>query len=150
MSGVKVAFSGGPELVKALADLPKRTASGLQAKALLSAGEIIRKRVAQTAPYDPTTYTHLRDHILIQRMKPRATGDDPAATAAVGIGVPKRFFYDWFAEFGTKHESARPFWRPAFDELGGTVLRGVLTEMWALLTARGASARTSGGGGGLL
>lgn len=141
---ITLKVDGGDKLAKALADLPTRVSRSVQREALKAGAEVIRDRVVATAPRDPGA-PDLAANIGIQGdVRP---GD---GSVGVGIGVPRGFFYDWFNEFGTVKQSARPFWRPAFDGEKARVIKLVAAELWAALARRGAgSGRGSGGGVGL-
>ena len=142
---IRINVEGGDKLAKTLRDLPNRVSRSVQREALKSGAEFIRQRVAATAPRDPGA-PDLASNIMIQGDVRLGSGGD----VTVGIGVPKGFFYDWFNEFGTVKQSARPFWRPAMDGERDRVIKFVAAEMWSALIARGAgSGRGSGGGVGL-
>lgn len=141
---ITLRIEGGDKLAAALRDLPNRVSRKVQRDALAVGAEVIRQRVVASAPRDPGA-PDLAANILIQGdVRP---GD---GSVGVGIGVPRGFFYDWFNEFGTVKQGARPFWRPAFDGEKDRVIKRVAAEMWAALISRGAgSGRGSGGGTGL-
>jgi HK97 gp10 family phage protein len=141
---ITLKVEGGDKLAATLRDLPNRVSRSIQREALATGAEVIRQRVAASAPREPGT-PDLASNILVQKdVRP---GD---GSVGVGIGVPRGFFYDWFNEFGTVKQSARPFWRPAFDSEKERVIKLVASEMWAALIRKGSgSGRGSGGGTGL-
>ena len=137
-------MDGGDKLAKTLQDLPNRVNRSVQREALKSAAEIIRSNVAAKAPREPGT-PDLADNIGIATDVRPGGGD-----VGVGIGVPRGFFYDWFNEFGTVKQSAKPFWRPAFDSEGQRAIKVMAGAMWEALIRKGiGSGRGSGGGAGL-
>jgi HK97 gp10 family phage protein len=46
------------------------------------------------------------------------------------IGPDRKHFYGFFGEFGTVHQSERPFMRPAFDHHAKGVIDGLSVELW--------------------
>jgi HK97 gp10 family phage protein len=149
---IALKFDGGAAIAKALETLPARVSRAMQQDALLAAGERIRKDAAAKAPVEAeSTGPRLRDNFVIQPIRRTPAQVAAETTAVVGIGVPRKFFYDWFAEIGTRHESARPFWRPAFDGNVAWAIKAIGAELWFALAKKGATTtRGSGGGGGLL
>ena len=146
---VKMTFEGGEKLAKTLEALPAKVAGRVLRGALLEGGERIRARAAQLAPRAPGS-PDLADNINIGPVR-RNVDEAAAGAEVVGIGVPRRFFYDAMLEFGTRRQPAQPFYRPAMDEEGARAIQAIGNALWAALAARGAtSGRGSGGGGGLL
>lgn len=141
---IRLRVEGGDKLAKTLAELPRRVSRSVQRDALKAGAELVQARVVATAPRDPGA-PDLAANIGIQGdVRP---GD---GSVGVGIGVPNGFFYDWFNEFGTVKQSAKPFWRPALDSETSKALKLIAAEMWAALVRRGSgSGRGSGGGVGL-
>lgn len=138
-------FDGGPELEAAFNQLSKGAGAKVLRAALFAGAAPMQADASRLAPRAPG-WPDLADNIGVMALRDREN------MATVGIGPDDQaFFYDLFLELGTKHMSARPFYRPAFD---GNVERslGIIgRELWRQLTARGfAGARTSAGGGGLL
>jgi hypothetical protein len=81
----------------------------------------------------------------------RTTGERlEGVQATAGVGVPRKFYYDTFAEFGAKHVPAHAFYRPALDEMGPRAIQIIARALWQQLAAKGAtSSRGSSSGGGL-
>jgi HK97 gp10 family phage protein len=149
MGMVQLRFEGGAALQKQLAELPKRLSQKVQAEALLAAGAPMRTRIAELAPVDPEASEHLKDHIVLAKLR-RTSAEVAEGATSVGIGVPRRFFYDWFREFGTRFQPAHGFYRPAFDEGAERAIKLVGMETWAALAKAGFGTRASSSGGGLL
>jgi HK97 gp10 family phage protein len=148
---ITVRFEGGSELAKTLATLSQRVSKKIQREALVDAAEPMRARMARLAPFEPGK-PDLRDAMVISN----ARGTDVQETA-VAVGPSKAGFYGSFLELGTKFLAARPFARPAFDELAPTSLGIIGAAMWTALAARGIRRSStveapvqSGGGSGLL
>jgi HK97 gp10 family phage protein len=146
---VSVKFEGGAQLAKNLEALPAALRGRVLRDALREGAELIRARASQLAPRAPGA-PDLADAIVVGKV--RANADEAAAGAVlVGIGVPKRFFYDAMLEFGTKHMPAQAFYRPALDQEGGRAIKVIGAGLWAALAkAGGTGGRGSSSGGGLL
>jgi len=140
---ITLRLDGGDKLMKTLNDLPNRVNRSVQREALKVAAEVLRQRVSAGAPREPGA-PDLADNIGISTDVRAGRGD-----VGVGVGVPRGFFYDWFNEFGTVKQAAKPFWRPAFDSDGPRLIKLIAAEMWTALIKRGiGSTRSSGGGVG--
>ena len=144
-------MDGGAELQKALDQLSTRLSRQIQTAALMEGAETIRKRASEMCRRAPGL-PDLADNIKAAPVKASAGEKLEGATAVVGIGVPRRFFYDSFLEFGTKHAPAHAFYRPALDKLAQRVIANIGSAIWVELTRRGlvGSSRGSSTGGGLL
>ena len=142
MIGIKV--DGGDKLAQTLRDLPNRVNRSVQRDGLKAGAELIRTAVVSKAPREPG-HPDLANNIGIATDVRPGNGD-----VGVGIGVPRGFFYDWFNEFGTVKQSAKPFWRPAFESEGQRAIKVMAGAMWEALIRKGiGSGRGSGGGAGL-
>lgn len=142
---ISLRVEGGDRLAKTLNELPNRVSRSVQRQALAAGAERLQQRVSATAPRDPGTPDLAANIGVTTDVRRTGRGD-----VGVGVGVPRGFFYDWFNEFGTSKQQARPFWRPAFDSEGPRIIKLVAAEMWAALISKGAgSGRGSGGGVGL-
>jgi HK97 gp10 family phage protein len=141
---IKVRIEGGDRLAKTLREMPNRASRKAQRDALSGGAALIQATVQATAPREPGA-PDLADNIGIQNDVRRGDGQ-----VTVGIGVPRSFFYDWFNEFGTVRQQARPFWRPAFDSDGPRAVKSIVSDLWAAIIRSGfGSSRSSGGGTGL-
>jgi HK97 gp10 family phage protein len=114
--------------------------------ALKVGGERIADRAAELAP-GPSgkDHPHLKDHIVVRAA---AAADKDAVgpdAAAVVIGPTRQVFYGSFEEFGTVHQPARPWLRPAFDSTAEAALGDVAREIGEAWSKLGG---TSGSGGG--
>jgi HK97 gp10 family phage protein len=140
---ITLRFEGGDKLRQTLASMPNRVNLSVQREALKSAADVIQQRASATAPRAPGA-PDLADNIRVGNTRP-ADG-----SVGVGIGVPRGFFYDWFNEFGTVNQLARPFWRPVIDSEMPKLVKQIAADMWAALIRKGGgSGRSSGGGVGL-
>lgn len=135
---VKARVEGGEELARALGSLSTRLSRRVLGDALLDGGEPIRKRTSQLAARAPGK-PDIADNINIAPVR----AESATAEAAVGIGVPKQFYYDTMLEFGTVHMSAQPFYRPAFDEQAQRSIGVIGQSLWSALAGRGMHRETS-------
>lgn len=139
-----VRIEGGERLAQTLRDMPKRASRKAQRDALAGGAELIRVRVQSAAPREPGA-PDLAENIRIQDDVRRGDG-----LVSVGVGISRGFFYDWFNEFGTIRQQARPFWRPSFDSEGPRAVKSIVADLWAAVIGAGfGSGRGSGGGVGL-
>ena len=140
---------GGDRLARTLAALPAALSTRVQTEALVEGAELIAQRARALAPRG-TAPPHLADVIVAGPVR-RTTGEKlEGVQATAGVGVPRNFYYDTFAEFGAKHVPAHAFYRPALDETAGQVITRIGRALWQALAARGAtSGRGSSSGGGL-
>lgn len=129
-----VSFEGGDELVRELNALSTRLSRRIVTEALLEGGEPMRQFFERHAPVDPGA-PDLAKNINIAAVRKQPGDNDRTSNA--GIGVPRRFFYDWFQEFGTVHQQARPFYRPGFDGKVPETLGIVGAALWRELAGRG-------------
>lgn len=142
---IRVTFDGGERLAATLKGLSSRMSREVMREALYNGGEVIRARASQNAPREPGS-PDLADHIVMSNARP----DDGSVGVAIGPEGPD-FFYGLFQEEGTTRHGAQPFMRPALDSEGRRAIGFIGQEMWAALVSRGfGSARSGGGGGGLL
>lgn len=130
---MKVSFTteGGSDLTKRLQELPRAVSVKAQRDALMAGAEPMRSEMAIRAPRSDGPGPHMADHIVAVpvaagRLETVSTGHD----AAVEIGPERRFFYGYFAEYGTVKQSATPFARPAFDNQAQTSLGVITGKLW--------------------
>jgi HK97 gp10 family phage protein len=110
--------SGFIEASKVLEDLPRAMEQNVLQQAAMAGAGIIRDEIKQRAPRGgpgkkrskaSRLYGRLRGNLKVRRMTrlPRHVKG-----ALISIG---RAFWGLFAEHGTAHQPARPFFRPGFD-----------------------------------
>ena len=91
------------------------------ARAIRAGAEPIRARAEELAP--------IETGVLRESMTINVT--EQSATEAIGkIGPARRGFYGTFDEFGTAHQAAQPFLRPAYDERLAEAV-GIISETLA-------------------
>lgn len=132
MVGVRV--TGSEDLVRQMSALSVELRRSAVLGAVKAAAEPIRERMAQLAPRGPDA-PHIADNIsvsVVSRIEGVAVHE---GSAAVAIGPAKKFFYGWFWEFGWKFHGARPFVRPAFEELKATAEAIIGRKLWDAVRA---------------
>ena|ERR1051325_3956375 len=102
---------GLQELLTAMDGLPLALQKNLIVRALRKGAEPIREQAEALAPDDPTT-----PGSRIKESMTTTVSDQTADGAIAKIGPSRKGFMGKFAEFGTAHQSAEPFLRPAYDE----------------------------------
>lgn len=151
---VSLKMEGGPQLARALGQLPTRVSKSMLRGALASVvAPPIQQRASALAPRAPGA-PDLASHIAI------ATGTSRGESAAVVVGPsaegrsdqPARTYglQGMFVEFGTNDTAAQPFLRPAFEQEAPRTLGEFASAVWAALARGGVSSRGSSSGGGLL
>lgn len=109
--GVDVEFKGMDELVEKAQALGRKGKS-IQNKALTEAAQPILDEAVQTTSFHDKS-GRLRKDLKISR--PKSKGD----TRYVLVGIDKsdisEVFYGKFIEFGSSHQSAKPYLGPAYE-----------------------------------
>ncbi len=120
---------GADELVRNLRQLPQDVAGKVLRKALKNAGAQVAERASTLAPRSaaPGPSGHMADSIGVRSLKVEEGDADLEVNLA--IGPDKDHFWGLFSEFGTKHERATPFLRPAWDGLREQVLTDFAANM---------------------
>lgn len=128
---VRVKFSGGKQLQRALEDMGEEMATKTGHQANLKAAQYMREKYVEAAPYQPgptvkswrkkngdvvtADYGHLKENIRIRRDKAHKEGH------IVHLVTVGRAFWGRFLEYGTVKMAARPWMRPAFEANKGAV-----------------------------
>jgi len=118
---------GLDKLHKALAELPRELQKGPLRAAVSAAAKVVQDQAIVNAPEDSGTLKR-----AIYRTRSKEASSSVQESFIVGVRQGKKFqskrlrsgrqtanrdaFYWRFLEFGTVHQAARPFLRPAFDE----------------------------------
>ena len=130
---VHLEFARGQDLATLLNTLEARPRRERIAAALLAGAVPIRDAAATLCPRDEPP--HLADHLNIAVV---AQGkEDSEYDTSVVIGPPKRFFYDWYLEYGTEHSAAQPFYRPALDAQAPAAVTLISRTLWAGFSGAG-------------
>lgn len=125
-------IEGLDELLGKMDGLPLVLQKNLIARSLRKGAEPIRAGAEQLAPDDPTTPgSRIKEGMMI------TVSDQTAEGATAKIGPSRKAFFGQFEEFGTSHQAAEPFLRPAFDEkqeeairlVGEDLAEGIEKEM---------------------
>lgn len=124
---------------------------------LKRAGEPMRARMASLAPRSSgeiqrpdRAVGHMADHMVISVV--RKIEGEPLTEQQAGIAIGPAAAYWWsrFSEYGTIHQPARAFARPAFDTTVDQALGIIQDESWALIRSMSGSSSGPSTGGGLL
>jgi HK97 gp10 family phage protein len=121
---VKINLLGADQLNKTLKLLPGELAKNVYMQSLRKGAVLVRDAAKERAPYGSdfekrsytkkkkgvatTHFVKLRDEIRITV----TTKTDISFAVAVHVGAA---YWGMFSEFGTSHQAAKPWLRPAFD-----------------------------------
>lgn len=113
--GVTVKITGLEQLSQKMQEFPEKMLKKGVRTALRAGGEVLRQAISDAAPVsEDETHVHppgfLKDHI-----GSKVTVSVKNDTGTILVGPVKKAFYAMFPEFGTKHQPAKPFIRPAFE-----------------------------------
>ena len=122
--GGTVGISGAAEMERLLKLLPEKVAERVTKNALRAGARVIRDEAKDRVPVDTGD---LRDSVVVkaptQRQRKRG-----AALVVVGFKKPvSRRAH--LTEFGTQHQPAQPFLRPAVDEAGNKAIDAIGKSM---------------------
>ncbi len=114
---ITLKIEGFKELEDALRNLPQEVAGKVMRDALKRASQPMAEEAKRRAPRsdDPGPGGHMADSIDVRTMRVTDGLDD--VETHLWIGPDRAHFYGLFQEFGTVHQGAKPFMRPAFDGL---------------------------------
>ena len=131
-------FTGGEELAERLSQLPLALSLKVRIDALKQAAEPIRSKAQSIAPRSALAPPHMQDYIVVQavtRIGSTSGGkwEQREGEAWVAVGPAKQFFYGIFPEYGTVHQRAQPFMRPAFDSGAPAALPILSAALWDAL-----------------
>lgn len=131
---MKTSMTLESDLSRGLRMLPSALTQKVVQKALAVSAEPIRAEAAARAPRDEKAPPpHLADHIVIDVLTESEIGrgaEWKGDEAVVQIGPTVQHFYGYFSEFGTAHEPARPWFRPAFDSKSGAAFALYASTIW--------------------
>ncbi len=122
---ISVKFEGGQDMLRRLQQLPERASKTVQRNALKAGAEPMRAQMeVNVLPRGKSLPEDSR--IVIRNAKAQ-----DAQEVAIAVGPTNKLFYGF--EFGTKHQPARPFARPAFDQTVYKALSIISAKMWEQL-----------------
>jgi len=126
---VTVKIAGLEELGQSMQDFPdKFLKKGVRA-ALRAGGEVLRSAISMAAPRsDDVTHGH-EPGFLAENIDMAVKTSVKNDTGAVKVGPSKEAFWAGFNEFGTRHQSAKPFIRPAFEGNGQIALDAFIASL---------------------
>ena len=119
----EVKVEGLTELLEKFTALDERVAKRALRKALRAGGKVFKDAIIARTPVKTG---QLRDDIIAATSVNASEG-----TGTTSAGPTKHSYYGEFEEFGTSHQPAKPFIRPAFDAAGDDALEAfvsVITE----------------------
>lgn len=126
---VDIKFQGGKEAAEALRKLPQALHKGVLRSALRKVAKPIQGAMESKLASVIQKPMEGPPRIGIWSAKPQQAG----SPAALYIGLMRDAFYHSFREFGTKHQRARPWFRPAVDQEGPKAVPPFGLEVWKAL-----------------
>lgn len=102
-------------LTEALQAMAAESRKGALQASLKKAAEPLQQEMATRAPRGEKAHPHMADDIVIRAVTKVDGEAVPEGQFAVGVGPTSEHFYAKFGEYGTVHEPARPWARPAFE-----------------------------------
>lgn len=129
---IDIKVTGFTELEQALRQLPEEIAGKTLASALRTASQPIATHAKETAVLSdhPSKVGHMADSIKVRALKEETVND---LESSFWIGPDRKHFYGLFWEFGTRHQRARPFLRPAWDEGKDRALDSFGKALWTAI-----------------
>jgi len=126
---VTVKIEGLEQLSQQMQEFPDKLVKKGVRNALKAAGEVLRLAAKERAPRsEDETHGHppgfLADHIAATTSI--STKYDKGS---VKVGPVAKAFWGMFSEFGTKHQGAKPWLRPAFESSGQSALDAFIAKM---------------------
>lgn len=120
---------GFDETVANLRRLPQEVAGKVLDAAVRKAGTPMAQDAASSAPRSatPSKAGHMADTVRLRKFTDQNSGNDLEVNYT--IGPDAKHFWGGFQEFGTVHEAARPFERPAFDRGADGVIQTLGKEL---------------------
>lgn len=126
MASPVMTFSGGPELLAALNQLPAAIGKTVVTNAMK---DVVKPMIGDMQASAPKLTGKAAATITSQVRQVEGQG------ATVAVGPTRSGFYLQFAEWGTSKQPARPFMRPAWDSHRSEILSGLGAAIWARLAA---------------
>ena len=128
-SPVKVKIKGLEELSQKIHEFPDKLVKKGVRDALRAGGEVLRGEISARAPRSvDETHGHppgfLAEHIGTSLSL--STRNDKGE---IKVGPVKKAFYGMFPEFGTKHQAAQPYIRPAFESQKQNALDAFINKL---------------------
>ena len=126
---IEFKVAGFVELENALRKLPEVVAGAFLEQSLREAGQPMAASAKRFAPRSDSTRQggHMADSIAIRKLKNDTTR---GLEATSWVGPDRKHFYGMFSEFGTVHQTARPFLRPAFESEKSPTIDRLGKSLW--------------------
>lgn len=127
---ITLKVEGFAALEQALRRLPQEIAGRVLTAALRKAGTPMAEQARGLAPRsaDPGPNGHMADSIKLRALRVEGLND---LDVNLWLGPDPDHFYGSFHEFGTVHQAARPFMRPAWDQQKDATVDRLGKELWA-------------------
>jgi HK97 gp10 family phage protein len=123
---VTMKVEGLSDLVEALEDLKKATATNVKKRALIDAAEPLR---ADAERYAPRQTGRLASTIAVSTKLSRSQSGEKESKVEVYIG-PASMTRAIVQEFGSIYQSPRPYMRPAWDKNKKDIPSAVGASLW--------------------
>lgn len=126
---VTARVSGFKELDAVLKELPQTMQKQVLAGAVAAGARVIRREVKAATPVgqDPSPasqkYGRAKDNVRIARLRRIRR-----AVAGYRVSMGRAFWMTWY-EFGSSHQPARPFFRPAFERASSEAIKAMRENM---------------------
>jgi HK97 gp10 family phage protein len=129
---------GGKEMSQLLRDLPKQVEGAALQKAAYAGANVLRNEVRRAAPSSKAAdrspsskeFGRIRSNIRVRRGK-----NEGSSSRRFAFVYIKRSFWASFLEFGTSHQAAKPFFRPAIDRKSRDALAAMTAKLADAVTA---------------
>lgn len=121
---VTISLSGWGDLEQALKTIGPKAARKTGSRAIKEAADVI---VEQAKLYAPVRTGQLEESITSRAMR---TNVNEAITRIIGVAKKPAGWRAHFIEFGTSHNRAQPFMRPALDIKAEAAIAIVGEVMW--------------------
>jgi HK97 gp10 family phage protein len=145
--GVTVKVEGLSELKDAIEALPKATGKAVMRRVLMARAKTVAEAAKGNVPVESG---QLRDSITAStRLSKRQKRDAQETASYVEVYAgPGPLPYAHLVEYGSVHNpKPRPFMRPAWDAVKGTMLTTIKDDLWVEIEqAVASSARKAAGG----
>ncbi len=125
---VEYTFIGGPELKRALADLPKAVERKVARQALRMGAKVLQKHLRSALPVDAVTPDGVHLNKSVGIFRPWERGLKRQIVLRVGYGGIART-YGPIVEFGNSRQQQQPVWRRAMATVGEQVVQTVIDKL---------------------
>lgn len=125
---VEYTFIGGPELKRALAELPKAMERKVSRQALRMGAKVLQKHIKATLPVDAVTPDGVHLNKSVGIFRPWQRSQRRQIMLHVGYSGLART-YGHIIEFGNSRIQPNPVWRRAITAVGSEVVQTVVDKL---------------------